>query len=415
MFDIGSDGYLTAEYFAYDNAPAHMLFVQPLASEDLTLLMKDLGLRIPVCEIRQSLKANTDYFRISMPAVRVYECLIHGWVGCDAAEPVRSASLTLSGLPALNLPRFRRPIPETRTGRSGLSLRAEIEQAALELECPEWRITISQGTPNWVTEQPTVYLATISKPDGSVFTLGENEPETGIIDALLLFLSFQSNRWIRTPTIICNPPTMDNSLADRAWLGELESESEKPRNELTSSDWSKWPRQFSQFWRLYSDEEQRNHLQHAVQHYVDCAHIMRDGTLNYSLVASISTLQALTRWWNKLDDDFHFTSARDKRFVDLLLTAIESAKLGADDQKVVDIDHVSSLIGGAYDYRSKIDHGRGGTTGFQPQTIANYQMYCHNLARLLILAQLGDHGVHSRGFIVGPYFIDVPTLCKSRP
>ena len=50
---------------------------------------------------------------------------------------------------------------------------------------------------------------------------------------------------------------------------------------------------------------------------------VKGGALNYSIVASRSTLEALTRWWNDLGEDFHFGSGRGKHFDTLLTEAVK--------------------------------------------------------------------------------------------
>ena len=167
---------------------------------------------------------------MAMPAVHVYECIIKGWVGGPDSTPVRSASLTLSGLPNLRLPRSQSPISDKSTDTAGLTFQAtEIESATLVLTCGDWQVKLSQGVLTHEQTLPTVYLATVAKQDGSTFTLGEDALDNGIVGALFQFLSFQAGRWIEIPTIICHPPTTGNPLVDRACLGKLASDEDKPR------------------------------------------------------------------------------------------------------------------------------------------------------------------------------------------
>ena len=408
MFGFGPMGYLIAEYFAYDNNEHFWMESPPQG--DVTLVMKALEIQIPIWWMRPSHKSRTIYQRMGMPAVHVYECIINGWVGGPDSTPVRSASLTLSGLPDLRLPRSQSPISDKSTDTAGLTFQAtEIESATLVLTCGDWQVKLSQGVLTHEQTLPTVYLATVAKQDGSTFTLGEDALDNGIVGALFQFLSFQAGRWIEIPTIICHPPTTGNPLVDRAWLGKLASDEDKPHDGWTSSHWPDWPSQFNHFWKKYTDAKTHNHLRHAVQHYVDCDRIFNDGALNYSIVASRSTLEALTRWWNDLGEDFHFGSGRGKHFDALLTEAVKKAALGADRAKQIDLNGLSAAISDANRYRNRIDHGRGGAEGIQTQEMVDYQMYCHNLARYLILAQLGDRGTYERGFRTGPKFINRPT------
>ena len=405
MFEIGARGFLTAEYFAYDDFDEASFWTGAVPQCDAMLVMTGLDLKIPIWCMRAGHKARTFNSR-DMPAVRVYECEIQGWIGGDDTTPVRSASMTLSGLPNIRLPRSRIPISEESTDVEGVSLlETTIKSAVLTLDCDDWQIRLREGGSDWERKSPTVYLATLAKNDSSVFMLGEDQSRNDIIDALFRFLSFQSGSWISIPTIICHPEAVHDRVVKRAWLGKLSSDDRGPRNVLTAADWNDWPKQFNEFWKKYTDKETHNHLRHAVQHYVDCSRIFDDDALNYSVVASISTLQALTRWWNQKDEDFRFGSSSSNRFHDLLLKAVQKAKLGMDHEKQIEPDRLSEVMRQAIEYRNRIDHGQGGTTGLQTQQMVDCQMYCHNLARLLILAQLGDRGTYQSGYPSGPKFI----------
>lgn len=404
MFVIGVDGYLTAEYFAYDQPPYPDPWGDSLPSGQPTLLMKDLQLEIAIWRMRVNHKASTDYLKMRMPPIRTYECTINGWVGDPESETVKSASLTLSGLPTLHLPRSRSRIHETTRGEGQLRRRVDIETDALELECEGWRIKMSKGVPNWVQETPPVYLAFLEKQDGSVFQLSDAGIEKSIVDALFNFLSFQAGRWIGIPTIIGDPPDFEGPLAHRARLGKLTSENDNIHNTPTASDWREWPRQFNVFWNKYSDQDHHSYLQHAVHHYVDCSRIFDDGAFNYSVVAARYTLEALTRWWNGLREDFSF-GRPPKDFSDHLFQAILKAELGLDEGKQIVRVDLSSVVKAATDYRNRIGHGRGGGPDIQTQQMIDYHLYYHNLARFLILAQLGNRDTDSRGYLTSPKFV----------
>ena len=407
MFDVGPTGHLVAEYFAYDNNDDW--WPESTPQEDVTLILKAVELKIPIWWARPSHKARTRYNRMAMPAVHVYECIINGWIGSPDSTPIRSASLTLTGLPDLRLPRSRKPVHDKSTGATGLVMQAaEVESAVVVMTCGDWQIKLSQGTEIREQLTPTVYFGVVEKKDGSTFTLEEKALENGIVDALLLFLSFQCGRWVEIPTIICHPPTLGNPLVERACLGRLDSIENDASGGSTASDWPSWPKQFNEFWSKYNDPTQHDHLRHAVQHYVDCDRIFNGGALNYSIVAARSTLEALTRWWNDLEEDFHFGNGPGKRFNELLPDAVREAELGVDEGLQIDPTGLSTAISEVDQYRNRIDHGQGGATGIQTQEMIDCQMYCHNLARHLILAKLGDRGTRSRGLGTGPKFINLP-------
>ena len=56
-----------------------------------------------------------------------------------------------------------------------------------------------------------VYHATVTKEDGSLFTLpGDDDTDNSIVDALYKFLSFQSSRWVTLSAITCFPADPGN-------------------------------------------------------------------------------------------------------------------------------------------------------------------------------------------------------------
>ena len=141
----------------------------------------------------------------------------------------------------------------------------------------------------------------------------------------------------------------------------------------------------------------------AVRHYVDCRRILEDGTLGYAMVAAKSTLEVLTRWWNDRGQDFYFGSGQ---FEDLLKTAVQKAELGKDGGKQVDSLQLSRVTRTATRYRNKIDHGQDSDIAEETGRVHAHQSYYHDLARLLILAKLGDRGTAWRGEFYTPSFIE---------
>ena len=252
-------------------------------------------------------------------------------------------------------------------------------------------------------DTPQVYHATLTRQDGVAFALGDDEADDGIVDALYKFLSFQSGRWITLATVTCAPPNPSDWVVERAWVGQVAPE-RQPTSGWTASDWRKWPALFEEFWNQYTDAGSGGHLRNAVHHYVNCQRIFEDGTVEYALVAAQSTLEALTRWWTDKSVTHEFFRGR---FYEELPAAIENAELGSDDAKTVDPDHQSTVLERARKYRNDIDHGQGGRMSEVVQDVVCCQMYYHDLARLLILAKLGDRGRNARGNPYGPNFMEV--------
>ena len=475
MFNIGDRGFLTAEYFAYDNTSGILYATIGFKTVNAKLVMKATEVEIPVWWLSNSHKARTMY-SFPMPALMVYECEVQGWIGGSDNTPMQSATITLSGLPNLHLPRTSLVTSEENTYMEAMTMRGmETKNAILTLEAGSWKISLTEGTTDWQQKSEPLYHATLKKEDGSPFTLNDEDLHNGIVDALRKFLSFQCEAWVDITTIGCNPvfsitekslplryeetnediinavrklrnsedewmgawnelgdilrnspgfeDVADSSLSglytgeeyasisfskgnpflERAWVGKLSPWSASDRSSRTASDWSKWPDLFKEFWEQYNGKESGNFLNTAVRHYVDCRRILEDGTLGYAMVAAKSTLEVLTRWWNDLDQSFHFGR---RQFEDLLKTAVQKAELGKDGGKQVDSLQLSRVTRTATRYRNKIDHGQDSDITEETERVHAHQSYYHNLARLLILAKLGDRGTALRGEFYTPSFIE---------
>ena len=57
-------------------------------------------------------------------------------------------------------------------------------------------------------------------------------------------------------------------------------------------------------------------------------------------------------------------------------------------------------------YRNKIDHGQDSEIEEELEKVHAHQSYYHILARMLILAKLGDRGTAWRGELFVPAFIE---------
>ena len=307
--------------------------------------------------------------------------------------------MTLLGLPDLHLPRTGSRTPDE--DHEFFTMRGTTSRnAVLKLEAGEWSIQLTASRSN-ATHTERLYHATLTKQDGTAFTLSDDE----ILYALGHFLAFQIGGWTTFSTIVCVPVDPDNWVTERARVSKLTSTTTRSHQSVrTATDWQKWPSLFNEFWNQYADPSNREHLTNAVYHYVEAQRVFDDGSIGQALVAAQSTLQALTRWWNDLDMSFQFGSGPKNRFNDLIINAVNQAKLGKDSGVIIDEKALRAAINKAADYRNDIDHGRGGNIEDQAQSVANCQMHHHNLARYLILAKLGDRDRDGRGYFAGPKF-----------
>ena len=294
--------------------------------------------------------------------------------------------MTLLELPDLHLPHTGSHTPdedyESFTMR-GMTSR----NAVLKLEAGDWTIQLTESHSNLMQEMGRLYHATLMKQDASPFTLSDNQ----ILDALHDFLSFQTGRWVTSSTIVCAPADPNDWVVERAHVGKLTSGATRSyQSGWTATDWRKWPSLFKEFWNQYTDPDSHEHLKNAVYHYVEAQLVFDDGTIGQALVAAQSTLQALTRWWKGLETAHRFGLRNGPTFDQLLIKAVQRAELGKDSSVVIDEKTLRATIKRTADYRNDIDHGRGGSIEGHGQSVVNCQMHHHNLARLLILAKLGN-------------------------
>lgn len=400
MFNVGDLGYLTAEYFAYDNT--WVLLDDVLAPErEPKLVMSETEAVIPIWHLRSNPKARTRYMRVAMPDLKTYKCDVQGWVGGSCNTEMRAASMTLVNLPDLHWLQVSEVAPDE--DRDLFTMRGTTSRkAVLTLTAGDWKIDLTESRAAVALDTPQVYHATLARKDGAPFALCDDEVGDGIVDALYKFLSFQSGRWITLSTVTCFPPDPRDWVVERAWVGQVDPQS-LPTSGWTASEWRKWPAMFEEFWDQYTGAASGEHLKNAVHHYVNCQRIFDDGTVDHALVAAQSTLEALARWWMGKSATHAFFRGG---FYDELPAAILNAELGKDDAKTVDPDQQSAVLAKARKYRNDIDHGHGGRIGEVVQDVVGCQMYYQDLARLLILAKLGDRGRNARGNPYGPRFIE---------
>ena len=398
MFDIKKSR-LTAEYFSYD---AQNPYIWLMADEETQwkLVLKETQVAVPVDAIRGSRKARTIYNGIGMPRVVACEGEIQGWLG-DPDSEMRSATMTITDLPDIHLPRASFPLP-TETPRNGLThVRQESRTPVLTLEAGDWEIDVMEHMLNPSEDTNHLHTASIRRTDEASFTLSDEE---SIVTALRQFLSFQAGGWINVSTIVCQPSDPTDWVTKRAFVGKLAPRIVQHTNQRTATDFQDWPGLFSEFWKFY--RKNPSHLNNAIHHYVSCSEIFESNYgIDFAIVAARSTLESLTRWWNSLPEDYEFGGRPERQFAAQLKKAVEKAELGKDVGLHIDTTELESVIKKASQFRNRIDHGRAGNVGTEDfQRIIGLQQYMHNLARFLILAKLGLRKTNARGRFYSPTF-----------
>ena len=410
MFNIGAGGFLNAEYFCHDDC-------RPLILGEGKLVMADTEVEIGNRVLSLHPKV-TKYFEGPMPEMTGYSLEIDGWIGGSANTKAHAAHMSLLDLPELDLPRIEQsaqnenyviPAVNSRNDGGGYSdshsrcfIRGMASKnAGLEIGPGDWSIQLAESN-KLSQENEKLFHAVVTKKDGSLFTLSDER----IGDALYKFLSLQAGRWITNPTIVCEQNDGDNQIAKFGCVGRLTSRiTQRAEFRKAATTWQRWPKLFQEFLAQYNDGDSRVHLQNAVYHYVEANQVLYDASIGQALVAAQATLQALTRWWNELDTSFRFGLRNGPTFEQLLLKAVRKAELGKDSGAVIDEGALQATVREAAGYRNDIDHGRGGNIAERRRRVGELQIHHQNLARLLILAKLGerDHRNPS-GHFAGPKF-----------
>ena len=194
-----------------------------------------------------------------------------------------------------------------------------------------------------------------------------------------------------------------------AWVEKLVSSHKYSRNSETATEIMYWPKLFAKFWELWRDEKESDHLRNVVQHYIEAQRAIDDNSVSQALVATQSTLQGLTRWWNNLRLSAQFGRDTKENFRSLAAKAVQKAELGKDDGLTINMNELEAIIKIANDYRNDIDHGRGITIEKEMERVSLCRAHHHNLTRLLILAKLGNRSRNARGYMAGPYFSEEET------
>ena len=406
--DISENGYLTAEYVAYDaDIISDLLGTSVLGKNDCKVVILDTQIELPVRPISTSrTKARILYSTTEVPNVVVYEGRVTGWLGHPNTE-VHSATMLMTDFPDVRMPSLTNTLADRPIDRF-LSLRGtETARAVLTLSAGEWTVELQQPGSGGADRSDTLSAARVTRKDGTAFVL-DDSPD-GILTALRTFLSFQSGSWINTALISGHHRKGPSGKTDTAYVGRLSKSAYTGNSVWTASDYGTWPSMFARFWTLFNRAGSVGRLMNAITHYVSSSAVFANPqSATYGIVPARSTLEALVKWWNNLPYDFEFGGGENDNFVDLLVKAVHRAELGRDSGCMIDDKELKAVVDRGTEFRNTIDHGSAGVIpdGELERVIA-HQLYLQNLARLLISAKLGLRDRHTRGSFYSPKFVEV--------
>ena len=469
MLRIADDGYLTLEYFGYDNVvqagfrSLGLGFEQPEAK----VIFKQTGIEIP---IRYITSKNSTI--PAAPAV-CYEGKVVGWLG-DSDSEMQSVSITILGLPDIHLFRSTELLPdETTSGgdEQGFVLwgiKRQTQVLSLDADC--WRIELYESVTDNHNQLHRLYHANLSRTDGSPFHLDISADGT-IVDGFRSFLSFQCERLIEFPTIRCNP--VFSIVRKRLTLSEASAEVIAALNDIHSAS-SSWPEAWNKLDEVLKTAPGLEDVSDASLSFVgpsdDGIEVSFSRGESIVQLAKVSKLLAPdmshswtaseTRLWPGQFAEFwrQFTGDNSRRrlelaikhyiecarivedsgvlgyslvaaqstlqalarwwndltendyigrgkFKNLLVEAVDKAELGKDTNRVIEEEELKHMIDIVTGHRNNIDHALGRNLDVDPRVLAGSLMYYRNLARFLILAKLGCRDTDSRGTLIGPRFV----------
>ena len=405
---ISENGYLTAEYVAYDaDIISDHLGISVVGSDNCRVLILDTQVEIPVHPISTSrTKARMLYSTSEVPNVVVYEGRVTGWLGQSNTE-VQSVTMLMTDFPNVSMPSLTNTLPDRPIDRF-LSMRGtETASAVLTLSAGEWTVELQQPGSGGADRSDALSAARVSKKDGTSFVLDDSPGN--ILTALRTFLSFQSGSWINTALISGHHRDGPSWKAEAAYVGRLSKSAYTGNSVWTASDYDTWPSMFARFWTLFNRAGSVGRLMNAITHYVSSSAVFANPqSATYGIVPARSTLEALVKWWNNLPYDFEFGGEGSDNFVDLLVKVIHRAELGRDSGCMIDDTELKAVVDRSTEFRNTIDHGSAGVIpdGELERVIA-HQLYLQNLARLLLSAKLGLRDRHTRGSFYSPKFVEV--------
>lgn len=381
------DGWLGVEFFTEGMVSEYSYLI----GDEVRVVLKGSQIEVPVFSCRPSEKTR-DMYAGKRLWQQGYECDICGWVGGDDDTQMRCAIVTIANLPELHLP------------KEGLNLNAG-----------DWIIRLRPHSMYPTEDGESLHYADITRQNDEPFALSDSDFDSGILAALRGFLSFQCGYWIDFPTIVCHPPRQEPSekisipfpisdaaegevledelvelprptLVERAWIGRLVSESpDIPSSAWIAADISDWHKLMREFWRLYKDED--SYLRHSVKYYVQSSRLLHID-MEYAFVAVRSTLETLIRWWCGFSGNDRLEG---KAFINGIKNAIREADLGLDNGKKIDVSKVGRAFSEVINqYRNNIAHAHRLGKPLDEQTIADGHGFQWHIARMLILAKLGQ-------------------------
>ena len=394
---VNESGYLTAEYFTHNAITQEKLSTARWAMprEKVTIQWGGEGPELPIDHITESNKTRVRP-HLNYPALAGFNFELNGWIGPETAL-VNGVHLTLNNLPSGIIDHHgRMPMTDENTSTPNIIRKRETQTTlAIVLETDEWIAEIEASEYNRTDQYQPLHRARVYRKDHEQFQIHEDSEAGHLINALRLFLSFQTGRWIEVPTIL---GVTAEYLPERACIGRVFIPDQAHAKKELASDFSTWPMQFPAFWQLYRDPKQSKDLWNVVGQYVR-------HTTNFSAnpIGAIddvfATLEAMTKWWRPKKEDEHL--------IQKIMSAVRQADLRTRSGRTADTKTIEEFLKSAYADRNDATHGRIGKIINEkgPATV-DHHMYCHNLARLMILAKMNDRTGDMRGFMVPIFHSD---------
>ena len=388
MFTIDG-GRIIAEFFGYDYNEDSTIIV-PDGLRDGKLVLTDCEVEIPIAYAYNNPKARKMYTQIEMPALNTYKLVPTDWISRQEVSKLSSISMIINNLPELHLPQYSKRSPTEFS----------IKKEGVCLQDDDWQVMLYQPPVQQYRDQP-VYEVFISKKDRLMpnpFAEGAEGTETSrVLLCIRYFLSFLTGRWISPAITTGYSPGHNGPVCAKIGLLEASEPGKVDRFIATPPPPGiKWPDLFAEFSRVYEDEKEVPYLRNVIEHFVECRMTIYAGRIHQAMTASQSTLEAILKWWWLRNDVEPFSQTLTK--------TVERAELGKDTGKFIDWNDFNLMVKQAKDLRNEIAHGDVVQEDSQePAVVTRYQRlyalctFCTELARLLILAKLGDRSANGFG------------------
>ncbi len=400
MFTI-DDGRLIAEFFGYDYNH-ESAFIAPNGLRGGKLVLTDCEVEMPILYADSNPKARTLHTQIDVHVLNTYKLVpTFDWISQQEVPNLSSITMIINNLPDLHLPQY-----STRSFTE-----FSVKKEGAHLQDDDWQVVLYQPPVQQIRETP-VYEVVIRKNEGTMPSpcVGGNGTSRTLL-CIEYFLSFLTGRWINQAVAIGYSPGYHGPVC--AKVGHLEASEPGKVDRFIAKPYaiaSEWPVLFTEFSRIYADEEKGPYLRNVIEHFVECQMTLHAGRIHQAMTASQSTLEAILKWW--------WLKNEVKPFAKMLRKTVEQAELGKGAGKSIDWDAFDLMVNQARDLRKEIAHGDVVQEDSQdPAVVRRYQRLVYmcsfymELARLLILAKLGDRGPNGIGMIVGvPWATAAPPL-----